>query len=119
MNYKWNRVIFVIWALIIFTLTSYPKLTTGAPNIVGIDKAAHFVMYFVFALLFMRMRKDIDPKPQLRYLLFLSVIVPIVDELHQIPISGRSFSIWDIAADFVGFIAVFCLYRFSKKKVKL
>jgi len=118
MNYKLNRIIFVIWSLIIFTLTSYPKLTTGAPDIVGIDKVAHFVMYLIFALLYMRMRKDVNPKSQLRYLLFLSIIVPIVDELHQIPISGRSFSFWDIVADLMGFVAVFCLYRFLKK-VKL
>lgn len=115
MNYKLNRIIFVVWALLLFTLTSYPKLTTGAPDIIGIDKVAHFVMYFVFALLFMRMRKKINPKPQLRYLLFLSVIVPTVDELHQIPIAGRTFSVWDIVADVMGFLVVFCLYRFLKK----
>jgi len=115
MNYKFNRAIFILWSLIIFTLTSYPKLTTGAPHITGLDKVAHFTMYFIFALLFMRMRKIRNPKPQLRYLLFLSVIVPIIDELHQIPISGRSFSFWDILADFMGFITVFCLYRFFNK----
>lgn len=115
MNYKLNRIMFIIWALILFTLTSYPKLTTGAPNIVGIDKVAHFIMYFIFAFLFMRMRKDVNPKPQLRYLLILSLIVPIIDELHQIPISGRSFSVWDIVADLMGFFTVYALYRFLKK----
>ena len=115
MNYKLNRVFFVAWALLIFTLTSYPKLTTAAPDVVGIDKAAHFVMYFVFALLFMRMRKQKNPKSQLRYLLYLSAIVPIVDELHQIPIAGRSFSFWDILADFMGFITVYILYRYLIK----
>ena len=52
----------------------------------------------------------------IKKLYLLAVLVPLLDELHQIPIPGREFSVYDIFADFLGFLVIILIYRSRKKK---
>lgn len=114
---KTYKYLFIIWSIILFTLTSYPTLHTPLDKILNIDKLYHFVAYFIFAFLFYKSQKA-DPKVLSRRLTILLVIVPLFDELHQIPIPGREFSFYDIGADILGFSVVLLLLFFKQRTAK-
>jgi VanZ family protein len=108
---KLFRTIFIIWSLILFTLTSYPKLSVPSVHIVSFDKLAHAFVYLIFAWLFMLMHDQLNLTRVVKRLMLLAAIIPLTDELHQIPIPGRFFSIWDIVADLIGFSIIILIYR--------
>lgn len=91
-------------------LTSYPKLQSPVNDSLNVDKLAHCFIYFVYGLLFLKMHGKQLTRKIFTRLLLLALIVPLLDEIHQIPIPGRSFSGWDILADLFGLSLVFLLY---------
>ncbi|MBT3169442.1 MAG: VanZ family protein [Candidatus Cloacimonetes bacterium] len=109
MTKKVYKYLFVIWSIILFTLTSLPSLALPTKNEIGIDKLAHLIFYFIFAFLFVKSQQN--AKIATRKLLYLTAFIPLFDELHQIPISGRYFSFGDILADVVGMLIIFFLFR--------
>ncbi len=115
MKNKYNKIAFYIWAGVVFTLTSIPKLQSPLDDSLNIDKLAHFIVYMIFAYLFMKMFDTKQYIQKLKLLCVLAVIIPIFDELHQIPISGRSFSYYDILADFLGFLTVIIYFKIKLK----
>lgn len=115
---KVYRVLFIIWSLVILTLTSIPKLQIPTEHIVSLDKLAHFGVYLIFAWLFIRMHQTKNPGATLKKLILLSLTVPLFDELHQIPIPGRMFSVWDVIADFIGFLAIIIIYKIKFQTAK-
>jgi len=92
------------------TLTSIPKLQTPSSDIFKLDKVAHFGVYLVFAYLLVKIHRS-DQKILLRKLLLLALLIPVLDEVHQIPIPGREFSLYDIIADMAGFAVIFVLTK--------
>ena len=119
MTKKYYKVAFYIWAGVVFTLTSIPKLQTPINDTLNIDKLAHFTVYMIFAYLFMKMFTQDQYIQKLKLLSILAVLVPIFDELHQIPIPGRFFSYYDILADFLGFLTVIIYFKIKLKRSKL
>ena len=119
MKKKYYKIAFYIWTGIIFTLTSIPKLQTPINDTLSIDKLAHFTVYMIFAFLFMKMFKTKQYTQKLKLLSILAVLVPIFDELHQIPIPGRFFSYYDILADLLGFLTVIFYFKIKLKRSKL
>ncbi len=111
------KYLFISWCFLILFLTSYPKLTTPTEEIIGLDKIAHFTIYLVFSFLFLKMFPHEDRKKNLKTLCFLAVFVPLFDELHQIPIPGRDFSVYDILADMLGFAVIYLIFRFRKNGI--
>ena len=110
------KITFYIWAVILFTLTSIPKLQSPLDDSLNIDKLAHVIVYMIFAYLFMKMFYVEQYAQKLKLLSILAVLIPIFDELHQIPISGRSFSFFDILADFLGFLIVIIYFKIKLKR---
>lgn len=104
------RYLFVMWSITLFTLTSIPKLSTPSTGILEIDKIAHFVVYLIFAFLLVKILNK-DKRSLLRILIVAALIIPLIDELHQIPIPGREFSIYDIIADMAGFAVIIFFVR--------
>jgi VanZ family protein len=104
------RVIFICWSVIILTLTSIPKLQSPASDIFEVDKLAHFGVYFVFAYLLVRISRR-DERGVIKILILSALIIPVLDELHQIPIPGREFCIFDMIADMAGFAAAIFLLK--------
>ena len=74
---KIYKVLFITWSVILFTLTSIPKLSVPAPQIVNIDKLAHAFVYLVFAWLFILMHKQTNLQQILRTLLLKAAVVPL------------------------------------------
>ncbi len=119
MKKKYYKIAFYIWVGVVFTLTSIPKLQTPINDTLNIDKLAHFTVYMIFAYLFMKMFSQDQYIQKLKLLSILAVLVPIFDELHQIPIQGRCFSYYDILADFLGFLTVIIYFKIKLKRSKL
>ena len=119
MKKKYYKIAFYIWAGVVFTLTSIPKLQSPINDTLNIDKLAHFTVYVIFAYLFMKMFTQDQYVQKLKLLTILSVLIPILDELHQIPIPGRYFSYYDILADFLGFLTVIIYFKIKLKRSKL
>lgn len=83
---------FILYPLVIFY--QYP------------DKAAHMILYAGFGLLLFYTINN-SSNPAFRdHAFLLAIIIGIIygasDEFHQSFVPGRSASIWDLAADFLG-----------------
>lgn len=115
MRKKHFKIAFYVWTVILFTLTSIPKLQSPLNDSLNIDKLAHFTVYLIFAYLFMKMFERSQYIQKLKLLSVLAVIIPVFDELHQIPIPGRTFSYFDILADFLGFLTVIIYFKIKLK----
>jgi len=108
------KILFIFWCFVIIILTSIPKLHSPTEHILGFDKIAHFGIYLIFAFLFIKMFPAKAFPKTIKKLYLLAVFVPILDELHQIPIPGREFSVYDIFADMLGFLVIILIFRFRK-----
>ena len=105
---KFYTISFFACATIIFILSSYPRLDppfTLPSSFLEPDKIVHFLQYFIFSYLYFMFRqsRNIQEKEILCELFFLGIFIPLLDELHQIPIPGRSFEWYDAIADMMGF----------------
>ena len=106
---KWN-----IWwpalmvAALILILTSVPRdaASPGSSSLIEKGLHEHFLAFAVLGLLLRRALRHQWPGLSAgRVLLWVCVwgaIYGLVDELHQIPIPGRFWSEWDLAADALG-----------------
>lgn len=114
----------IIWAGLIFFLSSIPNLESGLANDFILRKLAHMFEYFVLTWLlysalsnhYLQSEKKHPPHWQaLLFVLLLAVLYATSDELHQTFVLDRSGNLRDVAIDSVGIVlATFFLY---KKKV--
>lgn len=112
------KILFISWCLIIFVLSIIPGLEAPINDLTFSDKIAHFIQYLIFGILYVLMR-DRQNKPRskiLQELIILSLILPILNELIQIPVPNRKFSLLDIAANYLGFVVVIVYIKHSQKK---
>jgi VanZ family protein len=99
----------VLWAGVIFALSSIPSLGTG----LGVwdlilRKGAHMTEYAVLALLLVRALGREAPA------LALGVLYAASDELHQAFVRGRHASPVDVAIDAVGLLLGLLAWRRTK-----
>jgi VanZ family protein len=104
----------ILYALLIFTLSSLRNL--NAPNL-GFDfgdKVYHLLEYCVFGFLLMRSGQDFQGS--VKYPLFLLVFLAgtlyaASDEIHQYFVPGRECDVWDFTADVIGILLGQAVYR--------
>lgn len=100
-----------VWAVLILIGTSWPDISVGPDDIIGLDKMVHFTMYAVVAVLVGRaFAAPLSGRVFLRLLIGLSAFGAI-DEWHQAFIPGRSTSIHDWIADTLGVLVGLLLVR--------
>ncbi len=97
----------IVWAVVIFGLSSipsdkFPDFTFSIP-----DKVAHATVFGVFCYLCYRaFRSQTRFKILSRFALTMSVVLTLIygitDELHQLFVPGRTSDVFDVAADTVG-----------------
>jgi VanZ family protein len=102
----------IVWALVIFGLSSIPQRDFPSINITGLDKVAHIILYgALFLFLYNALRHQTTFPFLSRYhkliSLFLAALYGASDELHQLAVPGRSCDIFDWVADAAG--ALLCL----------
>ena len=110
----------VLWAGLIFILSSIPRLESGLEQDFLLRKLAHIFEYFVLTWLlysafsnhYLQTNKKHPPHRQaLFFVLLLAVFYALSDELHQTFVLGRSGNLRDVTIDSVGIlVATLLLY---------
>ena len=113
---KTYRFLFYFWLVVILILTSYPTLPPLHDKLVSIDKVGHFVVYSILAFFYIKKEQRNNISETFKKVLLLAIFLPIIDELHQIPIPGRDFSFLDILADFCGFLIIIIIFKIKTRK---
>lgn len=103
----------VIWVVVILIGTSWPSITVGPDDIVGLDKVVHFSMYAVLAALILRGTRTPYSTRTLLLVLGAVTLFSALDEFHQAFIPGRSMSAADWIADTLGALAGMLVFRSS------
>lgn len=96
----------IVYALLIFGLSSIPKSRMPEMAFWNFDKLIHIVEYAVFALFLMlafRSSNNAKITAAARYWSLVSgVLYGMLDEFHQIFVPGRTASVFDLGADALG-----------------
>ncbi|MDP8209532.1 MAG: VanZ family protein [Candidatus Stygibacter australis] len=107
---KWMTAIYYTWLAAILIVSSIPDIGSSEESLLGFDKYAHFIEYLILAFLFICMKLARHQKPILKNYFFLAVLLPALDELHQLFIRGRECSPLDFSADWAGVSLAFIVY---------
>lgn len=92
----------ILVSLMILVAVLIPGRDLPDVDIGGYDKLIHFGMFAVWAL---AVRYDFRTKPSRYYLVFLAgMLFSLFTEVVQLPVEGRSFDPYDMAADGVGLL---------------
>jgi VanZ family protein len=113
----------LIWAAIIFLLSSLSRLPHVNTPFISADKLAHLFVYFVFCLfsrraLYFQAAFSSIKKFSLIWAFIVTVVYGYLDEVHQLFVPGRTYDYFDLLADAIGalmFIALFIfLHRWKR-----
>lgn len=96
----------VLWALIIFTFSSFPTIETSDFFLWDflIKKSAHLIEYGILAILIYRamIETEIDNKKAIIYSIIIAGLYGASDEFHQSFIPGRGPAVRDVIIDTIG-----------------
>lgn len=113
----------VLWAMVIFTFSSYPTATTSTffwQDFI-IKKAAHVIEYAILSLLVFRAlyNSGIGKHQALKYAVLFCILYGISDEFHQSFTPGREPNIRDVLFDTIGASATaYLLWKYLPKAPK-
>jgi VanZ family protein len=104
----------LIYAGMIFFLSSLPQLPVVIPSFRGLDKLAHLVEYYLFGCLIYRWLCSFDQSIIRRNIFLITTLMGILyglsDEWHQSFVPGRDATLWDVLFDALGVTAAAILY---------
>ena len=110
----------MVYAGLIFLLSSLPHFPEEVPSFIGYDKLAHFIEYYFFGVLICRWLLNKKSLFVAGHALFITLLIGVCysvsDEWHQSFIPGRVASIWDVLFDAMGITAAVLTYRITMKK---
>jgi len=102
--YYWLPVI--LYLSLIFYLSSLSRIEVveTLPTFILKDKLLHLLEYSILAILLYRLLNQYKKFQPIALVLaiILSTLYGLTDELHQLFVPGRFFSIQDLFADFIG-----------------
>ncbi len=105
---KWVPVI--VWAAVIFALSSIPSLGTGLGTWdLVLRKLAHITEYAVLGALLARAVPDTAA-------FAIGVLYAVTDEIHQSFVAGREGAPLDVAIDAVGVLAGIVLLAVARRR---
>ena len=123
-----NWVLPVLWTLQIFYFSllprgSYPKIDERHFDTSYLQYIYHFGQYFCLSWLVYRARLRSSTaakpagrrRPALRHTLLILAVIAFVDELIQIPVPGRTFTVRDLTADMAGGCFGLLIMHFGKR----
>ena len=105
----------ILWASLIFFLSSQESLPTVMASFPGMDKLVHATFYAILAgLLLFAARK---PSPRaMTYAVLLTSLYGVTDEFHQYFVPGRSCDVLDWCADTTGAAVCMVIWRYKQKR---
>ena len=96
----------VLWALVIFGLSSIPGKRIPEVGFTFADKIAHVCIYGVLGALFFRAWRRSLPRPTTSVVIAIAALCAlaygVTDEVHQMFVPNRSSDVMDLLADLVG-----------------
>jgi VanZ family protein len=105
----------MVYAGLIFLLSSFSQFPEEVSPFIGYDKLAHFIEYYFFGILICRWLFNKKNPMVRRRALFLTMLIGICygvsDEWHQSFVPGRTATIWDVMFDASGIVAAAFTYR--------
>jgi VanZ family protein len=104
MKKRVRRVLLIVWIIVIFVLTGYPKLEVPEMTHFQLDKLYHFVVFFIMGFLASRLLS-------IRGFFILGFAVLLLAEFQQLFIPGRKFEVLDIVAGGVAVIVSYFVCR--------
>ena len=107
----------IVWAVVIFYLSSIPNLKTNLKYDFFLRKFAHITEYLILTFLLYRAFKgsfNINFFRLFMYPVAFSLLYAISDEIHQYFVLGRSCSFGDVLIDSIGIIGFYILMRIKK-----
>lgn len=100
----------ILYAFVIFILSSIPNLNVPQIEVVALDKLAHFLEYAIFAFLIFRSISNLNSKLRLRLIVILSALFlfcfALLDEIYQQFVPGRYSDLLDFITDVGGALIV-------------
>ena len=116
MNYKFYRVLFALYALLILMLSSTPSSELPKSWLLQYDKVIHFFEYFIFGMLAIKSIPTVSMRTVL-VLIPAGLLFGLMDEYLQSFISGRFSSGLDVLSDTLGFaVGLILVYTVSNDK---
>ena len=116
MNYKFYRVLFALYALLILMLSSTPSSELPKSWLLQYDKVIHFFEYFIFGMLAIKSIPTVS-KITVLVLIPAGLLFGLMDEYLQSFISGRFSSGLDVLSDTLGFtVGLILVYTVSNDK---
>ncbi len=109
--FRYVPFVFVYSSIFYLSSRTVSELPSDIPDIIP-----HFIEYFVLSFLFMRIVRSVEKKNILLSLIFL-LLLAVLDEVHQIYVPTRIFSMKDVLVDSTGIIAGLALYMSKFLKV--
>ena len=108
---------FLVWLIVIFALSSYPKAIIPQGKYFSWDKLAHLVEFGVLGYLTARLAYFSG----VRWLRTRYIVIAIcfgalfagLDEWHQLHVPGRYASVFDVMADAAGVILGVFIFKWS------
>lgn len=114
----------LLWAAIIFLLSSIPANRLPNMKILSFDKLAHIGVFFILGILVyrgLRRPSDSEKFSQGRMIVAFAIVLlyGILDEMHQGLVPGRSVDVLDAVADATGgLLAGVSLYLSSRFRMR-
>jgi VanZ family protein len=107
-----------IWAILIFSVSSIPDLSTQSLGFKMMDKLAHFTVFLILGLCvgYGVGSQKISPGGVFWITLGFTTFYGVTDEFHQFFVPGRQMDGFDILADAAGAAAASGLYLFRMKR---
>ncbi len=109
---------FILWCLLIFVSSSIPSAKLPRFVFKLSDKFLHSILFLVLAALAYRALTHQGSFPSLsRHALVITLAFTLFygvsDEVHQLFVTGRNASVYDVAADVVGGLVFVLFIKFS------
>jgi len=112
---RWLPVL--LWAGVIFFLSSIPNLESGLEQDFTLRKVAHILEYAILTFLLFRAFSFKSNK-----LIILSVIIAFLyalsDEYHQSFVFGREGTLRDVAIDSIGILIMTGIWYIKNRRIK-
>ncbi len=115
-NKKISNIFFILWIIVIISVSSIPHLKAPGPDKIGMDKIYHFAEYFILATFFLKSEYFSLNRKKVKIFTAFIFIFPFIDELHQHLIPGRQCSVYDALADTLGLLIPFLIVGYIHLK---
>lgn len=104
------KFIALLYAVLIFIVSSIPEITPPSLGFQLEDKIYHFIEYSIFSFLlflaFFTAKTDFFKRNVFLFSSLIGIIYAYSDEFHQRLVPGRSYDLYDFLADCLGIILI-------------